>query len=280
MSSNSHYRLVESALKWIAENQPDQPDLTTLSRELSISPGHLQRVFQAWAGVSPKRFLMSLTRQSAMERLAAGETVLEASMGAGLSGPGRLHDLLITTVALTPGEIRQKGRGISLRYGFGESPFGEALVGWHQRGIHFLGFRGERSRHEMLTEMSSRLEQAILTPDEAGARERLSQIFEKSREKPLRLWLRGSPFQLQVWEALLAIPDDALSSYGQIARMVNRGGAAQAVGKAVGSNPVAWIIPCHRVIRGIGELGGYRWGLPAKQAMIGMDAIGFRSRSA
>lgn len=280
MCSNSHYQLVEKALNWIAENQSEQPDLAALSHKLSVSPGHLQRTFQEWAGVSPKRFLMSLTRNSALRKLESGETVLEAAIGSGLSGPSRLHDLMITTVALTPGEIRQQGRGVVIRYGYGGSPFGEALIGWHERGINFLGFRGERSRQEMYLEMSSRLEKANFIRNDELANDWLSLVFDKSRELPLPLWLRGSPFQLQVWEALLAIPEDALASYGQMARLINKRGASQAIGNAVGSNPVAWIIPCHRVIRRMGDLGGYRWGPATKRAMIGMDAVGFRPRSA
>ena len=279
MSQNAHYELVANALDWIAEHQAEQPDLGRLARHLSISPHHLHRVFQAWAGVSPKRFLMSLTREAALQRLAAGETVLDAAMSAGLSGPGRLHDLLITTTALTPGEVRRGGEEAFLVYGFGDSPFGEALVGWHDRGLHFLGFRGRRSHEETLLEMTTPLPRASFRRDDAEATQWLRRIFDRSRAEPLPLWLRGSPFQLHVWEALLAIPEDCLASYGMIAQAIEKPRASRAVGAAVGRNPLAWIIPCHRVIRSIGEIGGYRWGATTKRAMIGLDVSGFRSRS-
>ena len=249
-------------------------------RHLSISPHHLHRVFQNWAGVSPKQFLMSLTREAALQRLAAGETVLEAALSSGLSGPGRLHDLMITTVALTPGEARRRGEGVRIDYGFGPSPFGEALVAWHQRGLHFLGFRGHRSQQETLLEMTQPISRARFVHDQKGAAAWLENIFEETRTAPLPIWLRGSPFQLQVWEALLAIPEDCLASYGDIARLVKRPGASRAVGTAIGKNPLAWIIPCHRVIQKIGDLGGYRWGETTKRAMIGLESTGFRTRSA
>ncbi|MEE4217224.1 MAG: methylated-DNA--[protein]-cysteine S-methyltransferase [Xanthomonadales bacterium] len=272
MTGNTHYELVARALDWIAQNRLEQPELSELARELGVSPHHLQRVFQEWAGVSPKQFLKSLTRQAALERLASGESVLDAAISSGLSGPGRLHDLLVTTEALTPGEIKKRGQGVKLCYGFGACPFGEALVSWSGRGINFLGFCGEKSREQVLDELISRLSNADFRGDPEGAQKWLDTIFESAGTQPVSLWLRGSPFQLKVWEALLAIPEGANATYGQIAKRVGSPGASRAVGRAVGSNPVSWIIPCHRVIRQLGELGGYRWGTTTKSAMIGLEA--------
>ena len=272
MSGNTHFELIARALDWITQNQLEQPELGELARELGTSPHHLQRVFQEWAGVSPKQFLKSLTRQAALERLAAGESVLDAAISSGLSGPGRLHDLLITTEALTPGEIRKRGQGVGLSYGFGDCPFGDALVSWSGRGINFLGFCGEKNREQVLGELTSRLSNADFLEDPERAQQWLDTIFESAETQPVPLWLRGSPFQLKVWEALLAIPEGANATYGQIAKLVGASGASQAVGNAVGSNPVSWIIPCHRVIRQLGELGGYRWGTTTKTAMIGLEA--------
>ena len=272
MDRNSHYQLVARALQWITDNQLEQPDLAALARELDVSPNHLQRVFQDWAGVSPKQFLKSLTRQAAMERLANGETVLDAAISSGLSGPGRLHDLMVTTEAMTPGEIRKLGQDVQFSYGFGDCPFGEALVSWNRRGISFLGFCGVIDREQVFSEFSARLLNADFGQDQAGAQKWLDLIFDRPRKQPVPVWLRGSPFQLKVWEALLAIPEGAHATYGHIARLVGSPGAAQAVGNAVGSNPVSWIIPCHRVIRQMGELGGYRWGTTTKNAMIGLEA--------
>lgn len=272
MTESAHYELIARALDWIAQNQFEQPELNELARELGISPHHLQRVFQEWAGVSPKQFLKSLTRQAALERLAAGESVLDAAISSGLSGPGRLHDLLITTEALTPGEIRKRGQGVRLSHGFGNCQFGEALVSWNSRGINFLGFCGEKTREQVLGELTSRLSNADFQEDPDGAQQWLNTIFESADTQPIPLWLRGSPFQLKVWEALLSIPEGANATYGQIAKLVGSSGASQAVGNAVGSNPVSWIIPCHRVIRQMGGLGGYRWGTTTKCAMIGLEA--------
>lgn len=271
MHSNRHYELVARALGWIADKRIEQPSLGELAQALEVSPHHLQRVFQEWAGVSPKQFLQSLTRDAALRRLAEGETVLDAALASGLSGPGRLHDLLITTDALTPGEIRNQGAGVVLSYGFGNSLFGEALIAWNRRGISFLGFRGNRSRNETLAELTGRLENAEITRDEASAQQWLDRVFDPNGQS-LPVWLRGSPFQLKVWQALLSIPEGANATYGSIARFVDSPGASQAVGNAVGSNPVSWIIPCHRVIRQMGELGGYRWGAATKSAMIGLES--------
>ncbi len=239
---------------------------------MGVSPHHLQRTFQKWAGVSPKQFLKSLTRNAALERLKTGSSVLDAALESGLSGPGRLHDLMISTDALTPGEIRQHGQGVQLDYGFGETLFGQALIAWTPRGINFLGFSGENGAELTLATLQEQWAKANFRESSTAAQKQLDTIFSGSNDKPLALWLRGSPFQLKVWEALLEIPDGTHSSYGQLAARIGQPGAARAVGTAVGSNPVAWIIPCHRVIRKMGELGGYRWGGYTKQAMIGYEA--------
>jgi AraC family transcriptional regulator of adaptative response/methylated-DNA-[protein]-cysteine methyltransferase len=272
MNGNRQYQLVSQTIRWMVEHRGEQPELETLAAAAGISPGHLQRTFQDWAGVSPKQFLKSLTRQSARQRLAAGASVLDAALQSGLSGPGRLHDLMITTEALTPGEIRRKGQGVSLEYGFGESPFGQTLLAWSGRGLNFLGFSDETGPEQALTALRSQWENATFDENSEGAQAWSERIFGGCAEQPLPLWLRGSPFQLKVWEALLSIPEGAHSTYGRLAACIGKPSAARAVGGAVGSNPIAWIIPCHRVIRQLGELGGYRWGSCTKSAMIGYEA--------
>lgn len=272
MQTDQHYDLIARAIHWVVEHQPEQPELQTLAQEMGVSPYHLQRTFQAWAGVSPKQFLKTLTRRAAVERLLAGSNVLDAAISVGLSGPGRLHDLLVTTEALTPGEIRMRGKGVALEYGFGNTPFGEALVAWSHRGLSFLGFCWGSGPRSTLDELGVLWEKAALTESRAGAEAWLERIFATTHERPIPVWLRGSPFQLKVWEALLAIPEGAHASYGSLARFVGQPAAARAVGSAVGANPLAWVIPCHRVIRQAGELGGYRWGPVTKQAMIGFEA--------
>jgi AraC family transcriptional regulator of adaptative response/methylated-DNA-[protein]-cysteine methyltransferase len=272
MHTNRHYELIADAIRWIAKHRDQQPDLSLLAQEMGVSPHHLQRTFQTWAGVTPKQFLKSLTRQAALERLAAGNNVLETALAVGLSGPGRLHDLLVTSEALTPGEIRRRGSGVTLEYGFGQTLFGEALVAWSARGLSFLGFCEEKGRAVAQQELQSTWSNAVFRERPVEAQSRLDEVFRVNRDEPLRLWLRGSPFQLKVWEALLAVPEGALASYGSLANSIGQPAAARAVGSAVGANPLAWIIPCHRVIRQLGELGGYRWGAVTKQALIGFEA--------
>lgn len=272
MQTNRHYELIARAIRWVAEHQPEQPDLALLASALNVSPHHLQRTFQAWAGVSPKQFLKSLTRDAAMQRLAAGSSVLDTSISVGLSGPGRLHDLLITTEALTPGEVRNRGKGVKLNFGFGDTPFGQALVSWTARGLNFLGFCEELGAGRVLEELREVWVHAEFVERPLEAQAWLHRVFAGSQDQTLQLWLRGSPFQLKVWEALMAIPDGASVTYGSLARKIGQPSAARAVGSAVGANPLAWIIPCHRVIRQQGEPGGYRWGAVTKRAVIGYES--------
>jgi AraC family transcriptional regulator of adaptative response/methylated-DNA-[protein]-cysteine methyltransferase len=272
MQSNRHYKLVSETIQWVAEHQSAQPDLQRLSSEMGVSPHHLQRTFQAWAGVSPKQFLKSLTRNAALERLKRGSSVLDAALDSGLSGPGRLHDLMISTDALTPGEIRKHGDGVQLDYGFGETLFGKALVAWTPRGVNFLGFCEENGAESTFATLKEQWAKAKFRENPTAAQRWLDDIFSGSDEKPIPLWLRGSPFQLKVWEALLEIPEGTHTTYGRVAERIGHPGAARAVGSAIGSNPVSWIIPCHRVIRQMGEMGGYRWGGFTKRAMIGFEA--------
>ena len=260
----------------MTDHQAEQPGLADLSAALGVSQYHLQRTFQDWAGVSPKQFLKSLTRKAALARLFDGLSVLDTALSAGLSGPSRLHDLLISTDALTPGEVRKRGQGVTLQYGFGETPFGKALIAWSPRGVSFLGFCMETGPSRSLAVLKDQWCDADFSENAAAAQNWLNSIFEGSSEKPIAVWLRGTPFQLKVWEALLAIPEGTHFTYGQLAHQVGKPGAARAVGTAVGGNPIAFLIPCHRVIRQAGELGGYRWGELTKKALIGYEAASRR----
>lgn len=269
---NRHYQLIADALLWLSEEQPNQPGLAELAARFNMSEAHLQRTFQDHAGVSPKQFLKHLTREQALARLRNGETVLDAALESGLSGPGRLHDLMVSTTALSPGEARQKGKGVAMKHGLGMTPFGPALLAWTARGITFLGFCNEKSSQAAFAELRAQWPGATLEEDPDGAATRLAVMFDGTSDAPLKVWLRGSPFQLKIWEALLAIPAGAHWTYGQMARFIDQPGASRAVGSAIGRNPVAWLIPCHRVITRLGETGGYRWGTSTKRAMIGMEA--------
>ncbi len=197
VTSKQHYYTVAHALRYLAQNQSSQPSLTALAREVGMSPFHLQRVFQQWAGVSPKQFLGQLTRTAALHRLQQGDTVLDAAYEAGLSGPGRLHDLIISTESVTPGEVRTRGAGLSFTYGYGETPFGRALLAWCERGITFLAFTSATGDDEALAELEQQWQAANLEQDDKSATNKLQDIFATSGHKDLKLWLRGSPFQLK-----------------------------------------------------------------------------------
>lgn len=272
MNSQNHYQLISEALHWLCENQQDQPGLEELAQHVGLSPHYLQRLFQDWAGVSPKQFLKHLTRAQALDRLRQGQSVLESALSSGLSGPGRLHDLLISTQAMTPGEAKRKGLGVEMQYGYGMTPFGEALLAWTERGVCFLGFSHEKGRQHIRNQLSDQWPDATLRGNNKEAQTKLAEIFTEKERKKLKVWLRGSPFQLQVWEALLNIPAGTHCTYGQLASFAGKPGASRATGSAIGRNPVSWLIPCHRVINSLGTMGGYRWGINTKQAMIGYEA--------
>ena len=272
MKSQDHYQLIAEALHWLCQNQQDQPGLEELANHVGLSPHYLQRLFQEWTGVSPKQFLKYLTKTQAMERLVQGQTVLDSALSSGLSGPGRLHDLLITTQAMTPGEAKKKGLGVEVNYGYGITPFGEALLAWTDRGVCFLGFCHEEGKQHTLEEFKGQWPDASLTQNSPEATDKLTEIFNEKERKQLKVWLRGSPFQLRVWEALLSLPAGTHCTYGQLAAFSGNAGASRATGSAIGRNPVSWLIPCHRVINSLGALGGYRWGTNTKQAIIGYEA--------
>lgn len=269
---NRTYDMVAEALHYLVLHQADQPGLAELAAHLGRSETHVQKSFQTFTGLTPKQFLQAMTRERALERLNAGRSVLDAALEAGLSGPGRLHDLLISTDAMTPGEARRKGKGVHVHRGTGMTPFGPALIAWTSRGITFLAFTRERGASQAAAELAQQWPDAIFAEDRSGAARRLAAVFDGAERKPLSLWLRGSPFQLKVWEALLTIPAGHHVTYGQLARNLEQPGASRAVGSAVGRNPIAWLIPCHRVITSTGALGGYRWGVSTKQAMIGLES--------
>jgi len=269
---NDSTQLAADAFYWLLDHQHEQPSLQNLADAIGRSPAHLQKTFKNAVGVSPKQLLRFLTRDQALARLRAGETVLEAALASGLSGPGRLHDLLLQTDAITPGEARRLGRGLTLQYGTGVSPFGPALIAWSPRGITFLAFYAKHDLESVENQLRAQWPDATLLADPEAAKSQLGRVFDPAREQPLPLWLRGSPFQLKVWEALLSIPAGQHVSYGALARYLGKASAGRAVGSAVGRNPIAWLIPCHRVITTSGALGGYRWGLERKQLMIALES--------
>lgn len=271
--SSRDYERIERAIAYVRRHAAQQPDLATVARHVHLSEFHFQRLFTRWAGVSPKRFLQYLTIAHAKARIRTTASVLELSDAVGLSGPGRLHELFVTLEAVTPGDAKTGGAGMRIRYGVHGTPFGRALLAATERGICSLQFitGGE----EALARLRHEWPRAELKPDSAGTAQFAARIFAPLAEapaRPLAVLVRGTNFQVQVWRALLALPEGAVTTYGSIARGIGAPAAARAVGAAVAANPVAYLIPCHRVLRDSGELGGYRWGTTRKAAILGREA--------
>ncbi|MCP5153263.1 MAG: methylated-DNA--[protein]-cysteine S-methyltransferase [Ectothiorhodospiraceae bacterium] len=266
---------VRLALEWMAARTDRRPSLADAARTVGLSEFHFQRVFTRHVGLSPSQVwgLLSLERAKAV--LDRSRPVLEAALESGLSGPGRLHDLFVRVDALTPGEYRRRGDGLDLRHGIGESPFGPCLLAWTERGLCGLGFIDGEPPDALLTRITRGLARARRIPDPAGAEALARTVFAPGKApspSPLRLLVAGTRFQVKVWQALVAVPPGHLVGYGDLARLVGHAGGARAVARAVADNPVAWLVPCHRVIRSTGALGGYRYGAGRKLAMLATEA--------
>ena len=271
---STDYQLVEHALHYLADNYQRQPDLQEIAASVGYSEFHFQRIFTRWVGISPKRFLQFLTKEHARQLLEGASSVLDASYQSGLSSTGRLHDLFVACEAVTPGEYKSRGDGLSLAYAFHATPFGECLLAVSGRGICGLSFVSAGGKQEVLDDLQTRWSRADLRLDPSVTEPVLTQIFPSpasSAEQPLRLFLNGTNFQIKVWEALLRIPQGMVVAYEDIAAFIGMPSAARAVSRAVAANPIAYIIPCHRVIRKMGVLGGYRWGMARKQAILGWE---------
>lgn len=269
--SSRDYARIAEAIAYLHAHRRAQPDLAAVARHLDLSEPHLQRLFTRWAGISPKRFLQSLTLEDARARLAATRAVLDLSLDVGLSGPSRLHDLFVTLDAVSPGEAKSGGRGLTLRYGVHPTPFGEALIALSPRGICTLHFLVASDDAAAL--LRADWPHATLRLDDAATAPLIATVFGAARPAaPLALWLKGSNFQFRVWRALLAIPPGGLATYRTLAEGIGQPRAARAVGNAVAANPLAYLIPCHRVIREAGTSGGYRWGPIRKAAIQGWES--------
>jgi AraC family transcriptional regulator of adaptative response/methylated-DNA-[protein]-cysteine methyltransferase len=269
---SADYPRIAQAIEYLEKNADTQPELSEVANAVGLSEYHFQRMFSRWAGISPKRFLQFLTKESAKDLLAQSENLLDTTYGVGLSSLGRLHDLFVTTEAVTPGQYKSGGMGLTIRYGLHETPFGEALIGLTERGICHLGFV-EGSEGDAIDALVSSWPQARMIEDYNATASLVAPIFDLSQrsKKPLHLHLRGTNFQLKVWEALLRIPPGAVISYQGLAEQAGHPGASRAVGTALGRNPIAVLIPCHRVIRKLGEFGNYRYGLARKKALLGWE---------
>jgi len=265
------YPRITEVLGYIGENWRDHPDLDSLARMAGLSPHHFQRLFQRWVGVSPKKYVGALAHDAAREAIDEGACMLDASFEAGLSGPGRLHDLFIAHEAVTPGDAKRRGQGLDFNWGVAPTPFGDAVLLISPRGLSALAF-ADPDTQGAFEDLKSRYPGAHYTRDDAEARRWSERIFSSEDSGPIPLALYGTPWQRQVWRALITIPTGATTTYKAIAEQIETPRAFQAVGAAVGANPVSWLIPCHRVLAANGKLTGYHWGVDRKRAMLAYEA--------
>ena len=269
------YDLIRRAIAFLSEAWTEQPSLERLAARLGLSPAHCQKLFKRWCGLSPKEFVQAITVDHARGLLEGSASVFDAALEVGLSGAGRLHDLFVSHEAMTPGDFKRRGEGLDLAYGFHASPFGDALLIATERGVAGLAFVDEdkgQSREEVLAEMMSRWPKGRFVEAADKTATYAKQIFSPatwSKDRPVRLVMIGTDFEVRVWETLLRIPMGRAVSYSDIARHLGQPTASRAVGSAVGRNPISFVVPCHRVLRGDGSLGGYHWGLTRKRALIG-----------
>lgn len=271
-SDRYHYNVMRRAIDAIDTAATDTPlTLETLAAQMNMSPAHFQRVFSRWVGVSPKRYHQYLTLGHAKSLLADRATTLGAAHETGLSGGGRLHDLFVRWDAMSPGEFARAGAGLTIRWGWFDSPFGPALVMGTDRGICGIGFGSETGPEATMADLQGRWPNASYVENADALRPWVDTAFgKKGGDTPL--FLIGAPFQIKVWEALLAIPSGQVTTYSDIATAIGHPRAVRAVGTAVGRNPVSYLIPCHRALRKSGGLGGYHWGLPVKRALLAWES--------
>jgi AraC family transcriptional regulator of adaptative response/methylated-DNA-[protein]-cysteine methyltransferase len=275
LEAMNDYARVESLLRHLEAARLEQPSVSDLARLAGVGETQVHRLFQRWAGITPKDFLQCLTVEDAKRRLRASTGVLDTALEVGLSGPGRLHDLMVTLEAASPGEFKDGGAGRSVGWGVVSTPFGRATVGWTERGLTHLAFTDADPSAEVPQRLRDDWPKATWLRDDDRAAQWAVRIFPERGSDPsggLRAHVRATPFQIQVWRALLRIPEGALTTYGRIAAALGREGAARAVGTACGANPIGFLIPCHRVIRETGAVDGYRWGTPRKRILLAYES--------
>jgi len=271
MQTEVDYKRIERAIHYIREYQSAQPSLEDIAEHVHMSPFHFQRLFSRWAGISPKKFLQYLTLQYAKEQIRADLSLSEIAHEAGLSGTSRLHDLFINLEGMTPGQYKKSGKGITIHYGFHQGPFGNYILALTSDericALEFIDNEGEAA-----TALRHHWSESEISFNPTFTAPLADRLFSHASTAPLKLLVKGTPFQLKVWEALLKIPFGALVSYQAVSEHVDNPRGLQATGGAIGKNPVAFLIPCHRVVRKTGEINGYRWGLDRKSALIAWEA--------
>lgn len=272
--SAEDYQRIEQAIQYLENHYREQPSLEDVAANIGLSEFHFQRLFTRWAGVSPKRFLQFLTKEGAKDLLSRSQNLLDTTHQVGLSSLGRLHDLFVTAEAVTPGEYKTRGEGVTIRYGLHASPYGKCLVAVTERGICHLGFvRKATSEGDAIDNLVADWKNAQMIEDHSSTFPFVDAIFDAAPGTPLHVHLRGTNFQLKVWEALLQIPAGAVTTYEGLAQRIGQPNAPRAVGTAVGHNPIAVLIPCHRVIRKIGDFGNYRYGASRKKALLAREFV-------
>lgn len=273
-SAISDYERIEKAILFLEKNAGNKPNLKEIARSAHLSEYHFQRLFKRWAGVSPKRFLQALTLERAKQALAQSGSLLDAAYDAALSSPGRLHDLFVTLEAMTPDEFRNQGENLKIRYAFHPTPFGECLLAITQRGICNLAFVQRGKRRGAVRELRQEWKNAEVIEDASATKPYVDRIFRtRISTGPVTLHIRGTNFQIKVWKALLGIPRATTAFYEGIARRIKKPRSVRAVAGAIAHNPIAYLIPCHRVIRKTGAIGGYRWGSRRKKALLAWEAV-------
>ena len=270
------YERIEKAIQFLADNFHSQPNLKEIADRIHVSEYHFQRLFSRWVGISPKRFLQFLTKEYAKTLLEKSINLLDVTYESGLTSPGRLHDLFVSCEAVTPGQYKSRGEGVEIAYGYHATPFGECLLAKTDRGICGLNFVQNNDRQPVFASLEDRWQNASLIEDPDATRPFVERIFDPSegqKSTALHLVLSGTNFQIKVWEALIKIPMGAVVSYENVAAHIGMPRASRAVGNAVGSNPVSFVIPCHRVIRKTAEFGNYGGGIARKLAILGWEAV-------
>jgi AraC family transcriptional regulator of adaptative response/methylated-DNA-[protein]-cysteine methyltransferase len=273
--SADDYEMVRQNLEWLREHWREQPTLDSLAERNGVSAAHLQRLFMRWAGLSPKAFVQALTIDHARKLLRQSASVLDAAHEVGLSGPGRLHDLFVTLEGMTPGTYKAKGKGLQIRFGFHDCPFGRVLLMMTEQGICGLAFADPGKEPDALLDMRNRWPEASYVEDPSATAPQVVRIFSPAAwtaEKPVRIVFIGTDFETRVWQTLLKVPLGGATTYSDIAGHIGNPKASRAVGTAVGRNPISFVVPCHRVLGKSGGLCGYHWGLTRKQAILGWEA--------
>ena len=267
---HSNYRQIEKAIRYIDDNFKEQPSIDEIAKNIGMSKYHFIRVFKQYVGVTPKQFLHSVTLNYAKEHIKKSKSVLDSSLDIGLSSSSRLHELFVNLIGVTPKEYREKGKDVFITYGYGQTPFGRALIGFTEKGICYLGFIDE-NKEQVFSVFQEHWENANLIHNDTKAKEYLENIFINN--KKYTLIVKGTNFQINVWRALLNLPNGVVSTYQDIANFLDKPKAVRAIASAIGKNHIGFLIPCHRVIAKSGAMSGYRWGCDRKKILIAYESI-------